>query len=537
MTVLILSVISVLVCLSSASADTINLATVSSSFVRLGRDPSDSQMQQSIKIGDAKVTGVTLAFARRGTPSVPITVALRDSRLGANLATATVQPANVSTDTDAPTFATFLFNSVALASGERFLDISVPLNSLSESNHYYLALGRYSGDGTFYFKNDPLDRDVVGSVHFLPGEPPQPPPDDPPPTPPEPGSYEGFGAQTRGGADGNIYHVKTLACEGPGSLRDALSQGNRHVVFDVAGKMSNCEDIEILHSNITIDGFTAPFPGFTLYSGNNALVMHGTSSPYIRPADAHDIIIRGLKFVDNHGDGIQIGWGAYNIVIDRVTVIGSGDGNIDITTGAHDITVQWSILAGPSEKAMLIKPMTGEGAWGEIHPFGNISVHHNLFVGSGGRNPRISNGLGNTGKAAKIITTDMRNNVVARWLGGIGTDVECGAKANVINNYFFNPQRPDVALIVRGGGDFAGCKTQDGQGIGGFAYVQGNKSGDGINLEANKWIRNDQPLPYQAAPVTTTDSCAAAKDVMNKSGMHFRDAADKALVATVAIKC
>jgi hypothetical protein len=134
----------------------------------------------------------------------------------------------------------------------------------------------------------------------------------------------GFGASTRGGEGQALYRVTTLNESGAGSLRDAVSQGSRTVAFDVAGEIKLTADIWIRGAFLTIDRTTAPSPGIKLKYG--ALLIHGN-------AGAHDVIVHGIRSREAQGcdscattgAGIGIGTGAYNVMIDQVSVAKAQD--------------------------------------------------------------------------------------------------------------------------------------------------------------------------------------------------------------------
>jgi hypothetical protein len=304
-------------------------------------------------------------------------------------------------------------------------------------------------------------------------------------------AYQGFGTTTLGGSGGAVVRVTNLSDSGPGSLRDAVSRGNRTVVFGVAGEIVLSTYLYVRGANITIDGLTAPAPGITVKK--YGLIIRGNRG-------AHDVIVRGIRVRDADIDGIQVAYGAYNVVIDHVSVTGSADGNIDITEGSHDVTVSWSII-GKNAKNMLVKYRTSQ-----------VSLHHNVFVGSVVRSPLVS--LDDTLTAMAATTTaDIRNNVVASWSsGGAGANIAHGPWANVVNNVYSRPggKRPLTVTDAR-------------------AYVSGNLSVGCVDVNG----QGTETVPFPAPAVDTHDACTAASLVLAGAGVRPLDAVDQQLLSSI----
>ena len=316
---------------------------------------------------------------------------------------------------------------------------------------------------------------------------------------------QGFGAGTRGGTGGTVFRVTTLEDNGnddapvPGSLRDAVSQRNRHIVFGVAGTIVLKTFLWVEADHLTIDGSSAPPPGITLTS--YGIILRGNRG-------AHDVIVRGLRVrdilrsptPDTQWDGIQVANGAFNILIHHVSVHGADDGSIDITSDAHDVTVAWSII-GPSKsgKNMLVK-----------YHASRITLHHNLFANSATRNPQIENDDQRT--LATQITVDMRNNLL--WKFGVGTTVAKGAWANVVDNYY---SKASGAIKLQSPGR---------------AYTRGNVvHNSSVNI--NRLGR--QTVPFPAPPVDTTNAATAACHVRAGAGARPLDAIDQQILAPIVL--
>ena len=326
-------------------------------------------------------------------------------------------------------------------------------------------------------------------------------------------TYQGFGAGTPGGQGKPVYHVTNLNDSGPGSLRDALSQGNRQVVFDVAGEILLTNPVEVRGAFITIDGFTAPSPGITLK--NYGLALLGNKG-------AHDVIVTGIRVRNSLGDGITIKSSTYNVVLDHVSIQGSADGNIDITRDTHDITISWSILAEPAgtQKNLLIKYDNPR----------RITLHHNIFVVAMQRNPQVR--IDDLGTPATDTTLHMENNLIWDWGNGEGTRVWYGPRANIVNNFYSNPSgsasAKKQALIVCQGACNGGNPASAAR-----AYVAGNFSNDGFSDHINS--QGTESAPFPAPLVDATDACTAAHWVIAGAGVTPLDVVDQQYLSAISL--
>jgi len=373
---------------------------------------------------------------------------------------------------------------------------------------------------------------------------PTPPPSSPPPS--SPVRYEGFGAITRGGEGKPIYRVTNLKDSGPGSLRDALSQGNRYVVFDVGGTI-NLTSHEFLGNwyyaglwvkgpNVTIDGTTAPAPGITIvsstlpYVGNSG--VEGLAIDH-HITGAHDVIIKGIRFRSiTSASATCLGIASYNVVVDHVSTYMCGKNSIDIygdsVNPVHDITVQWSII-GPNNPSHNIAIDINRNEW-------NISLHHNLIIDLTGRMPKISRDQ----RPISATTVDMRNNVIWDWNGSRGTTILEGANVNVINNLYYTPPGAggiEWGLQVCTGVAEGTCSA--GSQYAASAFTHGNVSlNTGGSPDGGSWSefydsRGNRSTPFPAAFVTTTDACTAAQAVVAGAGVRPLDTVDQNLVRQV----
>ena len=224
---------------------------------------------------------------------------------------------------------------------------------------------------------------------------------------------QGFGAYATGGRSGTVQVVTNLNDSGPGSFRQAVSQSNSIVVFDVGGVI-NLQSELLIASNVTIFGQTAPGQGIALEGGPNGYNLSLSNSSndivqYLRMLQGGPSNI-GKTAVDMYGtsnallDHVSIEYGPY----DNIDAVGNGN------TGGN-ITVQNSIIADPVlAQTFNVHYQTGPG-----------SFFNNILVSAHNRNPMAKANM------------QFVNNVIYNFQAGYTVaDTSGRFNQDIIGNYF-----------------------------------------------------------------------------------------------------
>lgn len=199
----------------------------------------------------------------------------------------------------------------------------------------------------------------------------------------------GWAAKTPGGDGGTVIRVTTLAGDGPGSFRAAVTaKGPRTVVFDVAGVIDlGRRNLKVVEPFLTIAGETAPSPGVTLIKGDLAI-------------ETHDVIVRHLRVRAGRDgaaarsgwevDGITC-WKAHDVIVDHCSISWATDENLSASgprfTGGED-PKGWQ--EGTSHRITFSNNIVAEGLSNASHVKGEHSkgslIHDNatqvLIVGN-----------------------------------------------------------------------------------------------------------------------------------------------------------
>ena len=225
----------------------------------------------------------------------------------------------------------------------------------------------------------------------------------------------GWGRFATGGRAGTVYHVTNLNDSGTGSLRDAVSQPNRIVVFDVAGVIRLNSRL-VFKSNLTIAGQTAPGEGITVYGDGMSC------------SGATNIIMRYMRFrmgtvgtKDADCAGLANGG---NMIFDHCSFAWGQDENFSINwdnkgTAPHDVTIQNSIVG---------QGLMAHSAGGLIQA-DNITMYRVLLCDNKTRNFKVKG------------VHQYVNNIVYNWSTyayEMGGESSGDSYANAVSNLFIN---------------------------------------------------------------------------------------------------
>ncbi len=308
----------------------------------------------------------------------------------------------------------------------------------------------------------------------------------------------GFGANATGGRYGSVYRVTTLADSGPGSFRDAVSQPNRIVIFDVGGYITLSSEVA-LSRNLTIAGQTAPGGGIGIIG---AEVTTGAST---------NIIIRHVRFRPGSGaaSGAHcVNLRGTNIILDRVSLQYGKWNNVG-GVNANQLTIMRSFIADPIGQQF--------GAHME-RIGGNVTWYLNVFANAHGRQPLSK------------INTIYINNVVYNYQAGY----DCGDTSgyfnhDVVSNYFITgpaTTNPD--------NDFYQMNSRQSM------YVAGNlrdanRNGvlDGTTTVPESVVLLDSPWSPRTATIPTYNTRNAFRVAVSVAGAFPRDAMDNLIMNEV----
>ena len=297
------------------------------------------------------------------------------------------------------------------------------------------------------------------------------------------GAPDGFGKNAKG-AGGSPKAVSggasavVSAMKAGGNIQ--LAKGDYDVPYE------DC----LIKSNTTFDG-----GGATLWFPANNHNGRGVE------INGTNVIFRNVR-IRNAGDNLGFGSahfkGTKDVLVENVTVSGSGDDGLSPAYDCKDITIRWTASLG-STRACFIK-------YGGT----NVTIHHTILSHYFMRGPLIYGG-----------SVDFRNNLVEHW-GDWGSRTESGGKANFVNSTWrfegFSGGKKDAAILT----------------MGGSFYSSGNQF---IGCSQRTEGSVNSPV-VQAPPINgQTDAKTSLDAVLNETtgaGCMPRDAIDKAYLASKA---
>ena len=242
---------------------------------------------------------------------------------------------------------------------------------------------------------------------------------------------QGWGRFATGGRSGSVYHVTNLNDSGTGSLRDAVSQPNRIVVFDVGGVIRINSRI-VFAKNLYVAGQTAPGEGITVYGDGVSF------------SGSDNIIVRYMRFrmgavgsKDKDCAGISNG---QNMIFDHCSFAWGQDENFSIN---------WDNKGTAPQNITIMNSIVGQGLMthsaGGLMQADNITLYRILLVDNSTRNFKVKG------------INQYVNNLVYNWKNAaynMGGDSQGTSYVNIENNLFINGPAVGGNGLTGGNGDF-----------------------------------------------------------------------------------
>ena len=311
---------------------------------------------------------------------------------------------------------------------------------------------------------------------------------------------EGGGMYTtgaRGDSSPEIYHVTNLNDSGSGSLRDAISEPGRIVVFDVAGTINLTNYLRFSQPNITVLGQTAPGDGICVSGAPTTINADNIIIRYMRfRMGVYDEANK--KYDDDAFGGISQ---TSDLIVDHSSMSWSTDECVSVYA-IKNSTIQWCIITEPLNTSIHY-----EGGKLQQHGYGGIwggspaTFHHNLLAHHSNRTPRLCGSR--YSNREDMEKADLCNNVIYNWTGE-GAYAGEGGSYNIMNNYYKpGPVNASAKVHCRIFTAYVDDgKNQQAQGIYGKFYVNGNY------FETHEKLSNSQKTELANANADNTSSTA-----------------------------
>ena len=317
---------------------------------------------------------------------------------------------------------------------------------------------------------------------------------------PEAQGWGRFAKGARNSANPTVYHVTNLNDSGTGSLRDAVSQPNRIVVFDVSGVIKLSSRI-VFSNNLYVAGQTAPGEGVTIYGDGVSF------------SGASNIICRYLRVRMGHNgsngkDCAGVANGT-NMIFDHC----SFSWGLDETFSINGFGSAWNIT--------LQNCIFGQGLMthsaGGLMQADSITLYRNLYIDNSTRNNKVKG------------TNQYANNVVYNWSNGcyiMGGDSEGSSYVNIESNLFINGPS--------GGGNCFGGANQDFHCYGVDNWQDANRDGLLNPTEVTNYSASDHrttdPYDYPALELYPCNELITKNIPTVGASLPYRDQSDCYLI-------